>query len=366
MWKHVDDTRARHLTTRRQKVMKLRLIIALTLVCGAACGITDAIAARDLFVPDVLRVESTYEGVWRDRRVVELIAKLAITNDGTTEANLEGKMLRLRFPGMVYIDAETKAFPSDWDVSVCYWSFVRGRYNGTNVCPGIERRVTADALEVRFLTSLKLCPGCVLRGDSEGRSFVVKHLKYHAIMDDGALLEPLGPVVPISTVVDAPMPRKRTVCFPADIDFSFKVKSYPSRVDAMTPAVQLGSPGYDAFLRIQIDVENRGSVGYDMSDVVINLPFDFKIFPNVGEDGIAQDPEQFFTRCHGQVCDYSALSISPARDAFQIRFRDGFALCPGCRLRGSGLGDDIAYEIYSPFLFPLNIESVRGASAYCE
>ena len=357
----------------KTKVMKLRLISALILVCGAACGVTDAIAARDLFAPDVLRVESTYEGVWRDGRVVELIAKLTITNDGTTETDLEGKMLRLRFPGTVYIagggfDAETKAFPSDWDVSVCYWSFVRGRYNGTNVCPGIERRVTADALEVRFLTSLKLCPGCVLRGDSEGRSFVVKHDKYHPIIDAGALLQPLGPVVPISTVVDAPLPRKRT-CFPADIDFSFKVKSYPSRVDAMTPtrqAVQLGSPGYDAFLRIQIDVENRGSVGYDMSDVVINLPFDFKIFPNVGEDGIAQDPEQFFTRCHGQVCDYSTLSISPARDAFQIRFRDGFALCPGCRLRGLGLGDDIAYEIYSPFLFPLNIESVRGATAYCE
>jgi hypothetical protein len=132
------------------------------------------------------------------------------------------------------------------------------------------------------------------------------------------------------------------------------------------PTVGLGQPGYDAFLRVQLDIKNRGSVDYDMSDVVINLPFDFKINPEVGEDGIAQDPGHFFTRCHGVVCDYSEMVVSPARDAFQIRFRDGFSLCPGCRLRGSGLDDDVAYEIYSPFLFPLNIESVRGASAYCE
>jgi len=343
----------------------------LAVVVIAAFGVAATSAARDVFAPDVLSVQSTYERVTRDGETVELIGKLAITNDGTGEVDLQGKMVRLRFPGLVKIagdgfDSQTKAGAADWDTSVCYWSFVRGRYNGTNVCPGIERRITADALEVRFLTGLKLCAGCVLRGDSEGRSFGIKHIKYYPIVVDSSLLQPIGPVVPVSNVVSVappPPPRKREVCFPPEVDFSFVVQSFPSRVDR---SVRLGEPGYDAFLRVKVDIRNRGAVDYDMTNVVINLPFDFTINPNVGGEGIKQDPDQFFTRCYGAICDRSKMTLSPARDAFQIRFREKFNLCPGCKLQGSGLDDEVAFEIYSPFLFPLNIESVRGASAFCE
>ena len=102
-----------------------------------------------------------------------------------------------------------------------------------------------------------------------------------------------------------------------------------------------------------------------MSNVVITFPFDWSIVPDEKRGQVQQTPDDFFIRCHGSgtsLCDVTEVERS--RDGFAIRFKNGFALCPGCSLRGSG-PQRCAFEVYSPFLFPVDIESVRGASAAC-
>ena len=151
------------------------------------------------------------------------------------------------------------------------------------------------------------------------------------------------------------------------------MSSYPSRFaaddesassdDAVVP---LGTAGFDAFLRVFLDVRNRQSFDYDMSSVVIVVPFDWKISPSESSGKIQQTPDDFFARCHGQgttLCDVAY--VLKESSGFQIRFNPGFTLCPGCSLRGKG-PQGAAFELYSPFLFPLDIESVRGASAFCD
>lgn len=331
-----------------------------------------------------LTTESTFERVERDGtegkvELVELKGKYTIRNDGANDVNLAGQALMLRFPGYVRVKNDddpaqstlTRALPRDW-IFECFWSYVEGRYNGTNVCPSIDFVVSSNVVEVRFVNTLILCPGCTLRGDSSYTSFVLKHRAYFPIFENGDMLKSMG----MRTFFDAPPPpppRGRRVCFPREVDFSFKVSSYPSRFaaddesassdDAVVP---LGTAGFDAFLRVFLDVRNRQSIDYDMSSVVIDVPFDWKISPSESSGKIQQTPDDFFARCHGQgttLCDVAY--VLKETSGFQIRFNPGFTLCPGCSLRGKG-PQGAAFELYSPFLFPLDIESVRGASAFCD
>jgi hypothetical protein len=329
-----------------------------------------------------LKTTSAFERVEREKELVELKAKYTIRNDGANDVNLAGQALMLRFPGYVRVrnddDPEqstvTRALPRDWIVE-CFWSYVEGRYNGTNVCPSIDFVVSSNAVEVRFVNTLILCPGCTLRGDSSYTSFVLKHRAYFPIFDNGfEMLESMG----VHDFFDAPPPppptRRTRVCFPREVDFSFKVSSYPSRFDesrrvstaSEDAVVPLGTAGFDAFLRVFLDVRNRQSIDFDMSSVVIDVPFDWKISPSESSGKIQQTPDDFFARCHGQgttLCDVTY--VLKESSGFQIRFTPGFALCPGCSLRGKG-PQGAAYELYSPFLFPLDIESVRGAAAFCD
>ena len=186
-----------------------------------------------------LKTTSAFERVEREGAIVELKGKYTIRNDGANDVNLAGQALMLRFPGYVRVrnddDPEqstvTRALPRDWIVE-CFWSYVEGRYNGTNVCPSIDFVVSSNAVEVRFVNTLILCPGCTLRGDSSYTSFVLKHRAYFPIFDNGfEMLESMG----VHDFFDAPPPppptRRTRVCFPREVDFSFKVSSYPSRFD---------------------------------------------------------------------------------------------------------------------------------------
>ncbi|CEF99470.1 unnamed product [Ostreococcus tauri] len=341
----------------------------------ALCALFSTISAFARAEPNALETEFSFDEVQRNDDVVELRGKYEIRNADANEVDLVGLALKFRFPGTVDVRADdgsvtkSKALPSDWRAS-CFWSYVEGRYNGTNVCPSITFAVTSQELEVRFVNSIKLCPGCVLRGDGSRTSFAVKHVKYLPFARGVAPLELRG----IEQFVDGPPTPARPVfrvCFPKDVDFSFRVSSYPSRQDDVASSSQktaimpLGTAGYDAFLRVFIDVTNRQAEDYDMSNVVITFPFDWSIVPDEKRGKVQQTPDDFFIRCHGSgssLCDVTEVERS--RDGFAIRFKNGFALCPGCSLRGSG-PQRCAFEVYSPFLFPVDIESVRGASAAC-
>tara|TARA_B100001758_G_C18351438_1_gene580122 strand:- start:913 stop:1389 length:477 start_codon:yes stop_codon:yes gene_type:complete len=147
---------------------------------------------------------------------------------------------------------------------------------------------------------------------------------------------------------------------------------YPSRFDddesegdGDGDAPPFGTAGYDAFIRVFLDVRNRQSVPFTMDDIVIRLPFDWSIKPSPDDAKIRQDPDDFFLRCHGEtsrLCDFARFSRT--EDAVEVTFAPGFSLCPGCTVRGSG-PQGAAFELYSPFLFPLDVDSVRGASAFC-
>ena len=109
-----------------------------------------------------LTTESTFERVERDgtegKSVVELKGKYKIRNDGANDVNLAGQALMLRFPGYVRVKNDddpaqstlTRALPRDW-IFECFWSYVEGRYNGTNVCPSIDFVVSSNVVEVRFV-----------------------------------------------------------------------------------------------------------------------------------------------------------------------------------------------------------------------
>jgi len=345
-------------------------------VIALLCFVARARASRT-----DLTTTSAFDRVERDGELVEMKGRYTIKNEGADDVNLAGRALMLRFPGYVRVKNDddpskstvTKASPRDWNVE-CFWSYVEGRYNGTNVCPSIEFVVTPrGALEIRFVNTLILCPGCTLRGDSSYTSFALKHRAYFPIFEDGfAMLESMG----VEEFVDTPPPPRPRVCFPREVDFSFRVTSYPSRfnddssrVSTASDAVAvapLGTAGFDAFFRLFFNIRNRQSIDYDMSTVVIDVPFDWKIIPSENSAPIQQTPDDFFARCHGRgtsLCDVTYALKRPS--GFQIRFTPGFALCPGCSLRGQG-PQGAAYELYSPFLFPLDIASVRGASAFCD
>jgi len=328
------------------------------------------------FVPNSIRASADAEIVWRDGTPREIFGKYTLTNDGTTEIDLEGQALSLRFPGYVKIigddgvESLTRARTSDWTVG-CLWSYVEGRYNGTNVCASIEFVVNpAGVLEVRFIHSVKLCPGCVLRGDSSYRNFQVKHKRYLqiALDDEFRVLEPIG-VGPYFDLPE-PEPMRKTVCFPRELDFSFSIAPFPSRFEDAEPHAEiaphpLGTPGYDSFLRLKLDMRNRQSIDYDLSDVVIKIPFDWTIVPSP-EVRMRQTPDSFVTRCHGGDTSLCVLSsVKSTSEGYEIRFAPGSSLCPGCSLAGRG-PEDTAYEIYNVFLFPLDVDATAGAYAYCE
>ena len=319
---------------------------------------------------------SDAEIVWRDGTPREIFGKYTIRNDGATDIDLEGQALSLRFPGYVKINGDdavesvTRARASDWTIG-CLWSYVEGRYNGTNVCPSIEFVVNpAGVLEVRFIHSVKLCPGCVLRGDSSYRNFQIKHKRYLQIAVDNEfqMLETIG-VGPYFDLPE-PEPTHKTVCFPRELDFSFSIAPFPSRFEDDEPHAEiaphpLGTPGYDSFLRLKIDMRNRQSIDYDLSDVVIKIPFDWTIVPSP-EVRMRETPDSFVTKCHGGDTSLCVLSrIDSTSEGYEIRFLPGSSLCPGCSLAGRG-PEDTAYEIYNVFLFPLDVDSTGGASAYCE
>ena len=146
-----------------------------------------------------LTTESTFERVERDgtegKELVELKGQYTIRNDGANDVNLAGQALMLRFPGYVRVKNDddpaqstlTRALPRDW-IFECFWSYVEGRYNGTNVCPSIDFVVSSNVVEVRFVNTLILCPGCTLRGDSSYTSFVLKHRAYFPIFENGDML----------------------------------------------------------------------------------------------------------------------------------------------------------------------------------
>ena len=155
-----------------------------------------------------LTTESTFEASRDDvraRRSAKATTrgtqgKYTIRNDGANDVNLAGQALMLRFPGYVRVKNDddpaqstvTRALPRDW-IFECFWSYVEGRYNGTNVCPSIDFVVSSNAVEVRFVNTLILCPGCTLRGDSSYTSFVLKHRAYFPIFDNGfEMLESMG------------------------------------------------------------------------------------------------------------------------------------------------------------------------------
>ena len=301
----------------------------------------------------------------------EIVGRYAITNTGPSDVDLKGLALKVKFPGLVLVQHDdgsasstAKALASDWQVS-CYWTYIEGV--GTNVCQLIEFVTTARDFEARFLDSIKLCPGCRLRGDSSQTSFVLRHSKSFPIVLKDDAFELIG----VEPFTNAPPPPSRPkVCLPPDLDFAISAATYPSRdgesEDGGALSPPLGTAGYDAFLRIFINLRNRASVDYDMSDVVIRFPFDWTIVPDPVRGKVQRAREEFVERCYGSgtaLCDVSY--IERYEDGFAIRFRDGFALCPGCSLRGTG-HQGCAYELSSPFLFPLDGDSLRDASAACE
>ncbi len=350
-------------------------------------GVARAVAVIAVLLARVARGDArvdslvptfSWEGVWRQgtSQPVEIVGKYTIRNNGDENVDLAGLALTLRFPGDVVVTSEdgeysTNARARDW-IFVCFWTFVEGSNDGSNACPNIDFVVKNDGtLEVRFIESVVLCPGCTLRGDSQHKSFVLKHSSYFGVVRDAAdFLEIVG--VDAYVDVPPPPPPKRAVCFPSDVDFSFRVMPYPSRFDddesegdGDGDAPPFGTAGYDAFIRVFLDVRNRQSVPFTMDDIVIRLPFDWSIKPSPDDAKIRQDPDDFFLRCHGEtsrLCDFARFSRT--EDAVEVTFAPGFSLCPGCAVRGSG-PQGAAFELYSPFLFPLDVDSVRGASAFC-
>lgn len=350
-------------------------------------GVARAVAVIAVLLTRVARGDArvdslvptfSWEGVWRQgtSQPVEIVGKYTIRNNGDENVDLAGLALTLRFSGDVVVTSEdgeysTNARARDW-IFVCFWTFVEGSNDGSNACPNIDFIVKNDGtLEVRFIESVVLCPGCTLRGDSQHKSFVLKHSSYFGVVRDAAdFLEIVG--VDAYVDVPPPPPPKRAVCFPSDVDFSFRVMPYPSRFDddesegdGDGDAPPFGTAGYDAFIRVFLDVRNRQSVPFTMDNIVIRLPFDWSIKPSPDDAKIRQDPDDFFLRCHGEtsrLCDFARFSRT--EDAVEVTFAPGFSLCPGCAVRGSG-PQGAAFELYSPFLFPLDVDSVRGASAFC-
>jgi hypothetical protein len=348
--------------------------IARALAALAAIAVVLASVARGDARVDALVPTFSWESVWRagTSQPVEIIGKYTIRNAADEDVDLAGLALVLRFPGDVVVTSDdggystnAKALAKDWTF-VCLWTFVEGSSDGSNACSNIDFVVKDDGtLEVRFIDAVVLCPGCTLRGDSQYKSFVLKHSSYFGVVRDADdFMEIAG--IDAFDDVPPPPPPKRTVCFPNEVDFSFRVASYPSRFDdAGDSPPPFGTAGYDAFVRVFLDVRNRQSVPFTMDDVVIRLPFDWSIKPSPDEAKIRQDPDDFFLRCHGAnslLCDYARFSR--AEDAVEVAFAPGFALCPGCAVRGSG-PQGAAFELYSPFLFPIDVDSVRGANAFC-
>ena len=212
----------------------------------------------------------SWEGVWRQgtSQPVEIVGKYTIRNNGDENVDLAGLALTLRFPGDVVVTSEdgeysTNARARDW-IFVCFWTFVEGSNDGSNACPNIDFVVKNDGtLEVRFIESVVLCPGCTLRGDSQHKSFVLKHSSYFGVVRDAAdFLEIVG--VDAYVDVPAPPPPKRAVCFPSDVDFSFRVcrtrrDSTTTRAKATATAtrrlsVRLGTtPSFASFSTFEID-----------------------------------------------------------------------------------------------------------------
>ena len=301
----------------------------------------------------------------------EIIGRYDIVNTGPTDVDLQGLALKVQFPGLVLVKSDdgstafmAKALPIDWQAT-CYWTYVEG--TGTNVCSSIQFVTTAKDFQVRFVDSINLCPGCRIRGDSSLTSFSLRHSKYFPVVFEGDAFKLIG-VEPFTSA--PPPPSRPKVCLPPDLDFSISASTYPSRDDNSEDggelSLPLGTAGYDAFLRIFINLQNRASVDYDMSDVVIRFPFDWTIVPDPVQGKVQRTREEFVERCHGSgsvLCDVSYMERY--EDGFAIRFRDGFSLCPGCSLRGRG-HQECAYEISSPFLFPLDGDSLRNVSAACE